>query len=174
MDARIRRALPEDAPSIGLVQVESWRKTYAGIIPDAYLASLHIEERAAAWKRELVAGTMFVFVAEDQWGIVGFISGGAIREPIEGYDGELYAIYLMPARQRRGIGQELALTLREAFLMNGFSSMVVWVLERNLPAVSFYKRIGGLQIAQKTIDIGGAVLAELAFGWPALRILLDR
>ena len=117
---------------------------------------------------------MFVFVAEDQWGIVGFISGGAIREPIEGYDGELYAIYLMPARQRRGIGQELALTLREAFLMNGFSSMVVWVLERNLPAVSFYKRIGGLQIAQKTIDIGGAVLAELAFGWPALRILLDR
>jgi hypothetical protein len=53
-------------------------------------------------------------------------------------------------------------------LMQGFSSMVVWVLERNLPGVSFYKRIGGIQIAQKTIDIGGAVLSELAFGWPVL------
>jgi ribosomal protein S18 acetylase RimI-like enzyme len=168
MDVRIRRALPEDAPAIGLVQVESWRKTYRGIIPDAYLAALDDEERAAIWKQELAAGQMFVFVTEDQWGIFGFISGGAIREAIEGYDCELYAIYLMPARQRRGIGQELALTLREAFLMNGFNSMVVWVLEQNLPGVSFYKRIGGLQIAQKTIEIGGTALSELAFGWPVL------
>jgi ribosomal protein S18 acetylase RimI-like enzyme len=168
MDVRIRKALPEDAPSIGLVHVESWRRTYAGVVPDAYLAALDDEERAAAWKQELVAGSMFVFVAEDQWGIFGFISGGRIREPIDGYDAELYAIYLMPARQRRGVGQELALALREAFLMNGFNSMVVWVLAENLPGVSFYKRLGAVQIAQKTIDIGGAALAELAFGWPVL------
>ncbi len=168
MDFRIRKALADDAPSIGLVQVESWRKTYRGIIPDSYLARLDDEERSAVWKQELEAGQMFVFVIEDQWGIFGFISGGAIREPIEGYDCELYAIYLMPARQRHGLGQELALTLREALLMNGFSSMVVWVLEQNLPGVSFYQRIGGLQIAQKSIEIGGAALSELAFGWPVL------
>lgn len=168
MDFKIRRAVPEDAQSIGLVQVESWRKTYAGIVPDAYLAALDDEERAAAWKQHLLDGRMFVFVAEDQWGIFGFIAGGGIRDPIEGYDAELYAIYLMPARQRRGVGQELALTLRESFLMNGFNSMVVWVLEQNLPGVSFYKRIGGIQIAQKTIDIGGTALSELAFGWPVL------
>jgi ribosomal protein S18 acetylase RimI-like enzyme len=168
MDVKIRKAAPEDAPAIGLVQVESWRKTYSGIVPDAYLAALDDEERAAAWKQDLVSGRMFVFVAEDQWGIFGFIAGGGIRDAIEGYDAELYAIYLMPARQRRGVGQELALTLRDAFLMNGFNSMVVWVLERNLPAVSFYKRIGGIQIAHKTIVIGGAVLSELAFGWPVL------
>jgi ribosomal protein S18 acetylase RimI-like enzyme len=168
MECKIRRAVPEDAPSIGLVQVESWRKTYAGIVPDAYLAALDDEESAAKWKQHLQAGRMSIFVAEDQWGIFGFISGGGLRDPIEGYDAELYAIYLMPARQRRGVGQELTLTLRESFLMNGLSSMVVWVLERNLSGVSFYKRMGGIQIAQKTIDIGGTVLSELAFGWPVL------
>jgi ribosomal protein S18 acetylase RimI-like enzyme len=168
MDVRIRKAVPEDAASIGLVQVESWRKTYAGIVPDAYLAALDDLESAAKWMQYLQAGRMFIFVAEDQWGIFGFIAGGEIRDPIEAYDAELYAIYLMPARQRRGVGQELALKLREALLMNGFNSMVVWVLERNLPAVSFYKRIGGIQIAHKTIVIGGAVLSELAFGWPVL------
>jgi hypothetical protein len=46
--------------------------------------------------------------------------------------------------------------------------MVVWVLERNLPAVSFYKRIGGLQIAQREIEIEETALSELAFGWPVL------
>jgi ribosomal protein S18 acetylase RimI-like enzyme len=168
MAVRIRRADLDDAPAIGLVHVESWRKTYPGIVPDAYLEALDDEKRAALWKQEIEAGRSLVFVAEDQWGIFGFVSGGAIREPIEGYDAELYAIYLMPARQRRGLGHELAMTLREWLLMQGFSSMVVWVLEENLPAVAFYKRNGGLQIAQKTIEIGGKALSELAFGWPVL------
>jgi ribosomal protein S18 acetylase RimI-like enzyme len=168
MDFKIRRAAPEDVQSIGLVQVESWRKTYAGIVPDAYLASLDDEVRAADWKRHVEAGQIFIFVAEDQWGIFGFIAGGGIRDAIAGYDAELYAIYLMPARQRRGVGQELVLSLREALLMRGFSGMVVWVLERNLPAVCFYKSLGGMQFADKAIEIGGAVLTELAFGWPVL------
>jgi ribosomal protein S18 acetylase RimI-like enzyme len=168
MDFKIRKAVPEDAQSIGLVQVESWRKTYAGIVPDAYLASLDDEVRAAEWKKHLEAGQIFIFVVEDQWGIFGFIAGGAIRDPIDGYDAELYAIYLMPARQRRGVGEELVLSLREALLMRGFSSMIVWVLERNLPGVSFYKSLGGMQIGEKTIEIGGTVLTELAFGWPIL------
>ena len=168
MEVKVRRAVLEDAESIALVQVESWRKTYAGILPESYLESLNAEKHALFWRQSLREGRMYVFVAEDSWGIFGFISGGAIRVPIEGYDAELYAIYLMPARQRRGVGQEMALALREALLMQGFNSMVVWVLEQNLPGVSFYKRIGGLPIAQRTIDIEGTVLPELAFGWPVL------
>jgi ribosomal protein S18 acetylase RimI-like enzyme len=168
MDFKIRRAVPEDAATVGLVQVESWRKTYAGIVPDAYLAALDDEESAVKWKQYIQAGNMLIFVVEDQWGIFGFVSGGRLREPIEGYDAELYAIYLMPAGQRRGVGRELAQSLTEALLMEGFSSMIVWVLEQNLLGISFYKRLGGIQIAQKTIDIGGTVLSELAFGWPVL------
>jgi ribosomal protein S18 acetylase RimI-like enzyme len=168
MEVKVRRATVEDAESIGLVQVESWRKTYAGIVPDAYLEALNIDKHSLFWSQQLRAGQMLVFVAEDPWGIFGFIAGGAIREPIEGFDAELYAIYLMPARQRRGLGQELALALREALLMESFNGMVVWVLEKNLPAVSFYKKLGGIPIAEKTIEIGGTALSEMAFGWPVL------
>jgi ribosomal protein S18 acetylase RimI-like enzyme len=168
MDVKVRRAVLEDTESIALVQVESWRKTYAGILPQGYLESLNFEKQAMMWRQLFRAGSNFAFVAEDPWGIFGFVSGGAIREPIEGYDAELYAIYLMPARQRHGVGQELALTLRDTLLMESFSSMVVWVLEQNLPGVSFYRKIGGLPIARRTIDIDGTVLPELAFGWPVL------
>jgi hypothetical protein len=45
--------------------------------------------------------------------------------------------------------------------------MLVWVLSEN-PAVSFYKRLGGMQIADKSIEIGGTSLEESAFGWPSL------
>jgi hypothetical protein len=45
--------------------------------------------------------------------------------------------------------------------------MLVWVLEQN-PSVSFYERLGAVQIARKIINIGGADLQELAFGWQSL------
>ena len=49
--------------------------------------------------------------------------------------------------------------------------MLVWVLEQN-PAVSFYEHLGAVLIARKVINIGGADLQELAFGWPSLDRLI--
>jgi hypothetical protein len=49
--------------------------------------------------------------------------------------------------------------------------MLVWVHEQN-PSVSFYERLGAVQIARKIINIGGADLQELAFGWPSLDRLI--
>ena len=41
----VRPAIPEDAPAIARVHVASWRETYAGIVPDEFLASLKVERR---------------------------------------------------------------------------------------------------------------------------------
>jgi hypothetical protein len=49
--------------------------------------------------------------------------------------------------------------------------MLVWVLEQN-PSVSFYERLGAVQIARKFVDIGGVHHQELAFGWPSLDRLI--
>jgi len=95
MSFTIRPARIEDAGAIAFVQVESWKSTYAGIVPDEYLASLSVESRTGAWKELFDAGTNLMFVAEDTTAIFGFVSGGKLRDPIEGYDAELYAIYLL-------------------------------------------------------------------------------
>jgi hypothetical protein len=42
--------------------------------------------------------------------------------------------------------------------------MALWVLRRN-PAVGFYQHMGGVEIGQKTVEIGGAFLEEVAFGF---------
>jgi ribosomal protein S18 acetylase RimI-like enzyme len=171
MNLTIRKAKIEDAGAIARVQVESWKTTYAGIVSDLFLNSLNEEERTQRWQEQILADNIFILVAEDETGIFGFVAGGAVREKLDEYDTELYAIYLLRERQRQGVGRILGLALASALQTRGFTSMVVWVLEQN-PSVSFYERLGAVRVACKIINIGGADLQELALGWPSLDRLI--
>jgi ribosomal protein S18 acetylase RimI-like enzyme len=168
----IRPATPNDALGIAHVHVDSWRTTYAGIVPNEYLAGLNEANRASGW-REQLASDILVYVADLDREVVGFIGGGRIREPIETYDAELYAIYLLKNAQGQGIGRQLLHQLSTSLRSKGFHSMVVWVLEQN-PAKHFYIRTGAQLLASKEIEIGGATLTEVACGWPNLKLLERR
>jgi len=169
MKFTIRQALPEDAPGIAFVQVESWKTTYAGIVPDAFIASLTIAEQEPRWEERLISGNVSIFTAEDDSGVFGFAAGGTLREALGDYDAELYAIYLIESRQQQGAGRALVGMVAEALRSQGFHSMLVWVLEQN-PAVKFYRHLGAVEISRQFIEIGGVSLPELSFGWPTLEI----
>jgi L-amino acid N-acyltransferase YncA len=169
--ATIRQAGIEDAYSIASVHVQSWKTTYAGLVPDAYLASLSAESRMQNWREQLSAGAATILVAEDERGVFGFVCGGHLRDPIDGFDAELYAIYLVQEKQKRGVGRALTRQLASILHEQNFRSLIVWVLEKN-PAVEFYRHLGGAIIATKDIEIGGGQLTEVAFGWPSLGVLL--
>ena len=169
MAARIRRANREDAAAIARVQVASWRTTYAGLIPKSFLAAMQAEERARQWDLLIEAGKDVFFVAEDERGVFGFISGGPIREALAGYDAELHTIYLLRERQGSGIGRLLVENLVRDLRAGGFRSMVVWVLAQN-PAVQFYERLGAIEISRRDVDIGGALLDDRVMGWPDLSL----
>ena len=47
----IRRARPVDAAEIARVQVQSWRETYAGIIPQPYLDQLSVPAHERQWRQ---------------------------------------------------------------------------------------------------------------------------
>ena len=51
--------------------------------------------------------------------------------------------------------------------------MLVWVLEDNRPACMFYESLGGARVERKTVTIGGAALAETAYGWSDVTVLTD-
>jgi ribosomal protein S18 acetylase RimI-like enzyme len=170
MEFTIRRAKIDDAGAIAHVHVESWRSTYVQIVPNAYLASLNAEARSPFWQKQIEAGLSLTFVAESESGVVGFASAGRLREVTGSYDAELYAIYLLREFQRSGAGRALVRTVVDSLRAEGFKGMAVWVLERN-PAVSFYKKLGGIQVAAKSIEIGGVSLEEVALGWPDLDAL---
>ena len=167
----IRIATEQDAGSISHVHVESWRSTYKGVVPDNYLAELDELARTANW-REWIASGVPVFVAIRDGDVVGFISGGPIRDPIGSYDAELFTIYLLQHVQRSGIGTALLRRLASHLDDNGFKNMAVWVLENNVSS-SFYEKSGALRISSKEIEIGGVLLPVIAYGWPSLRAILS-
>jgi GNAT superfamily N-acetyltransferase len=169
---KIREGLPEDASTIAQVHLASWKSTYPGIIPQAYIDGLRWEDGAARWATRLTEKTNTVFVVEDDAGVFGFAAGGSIMHPVEGYDGELGAIYLLASHQGKGAGAALVRKLAGELRRQGFRNMAVWALKEN-PACGFYQRMAGVQVAEQMIEIGGVTLPELAFGWPDIGVLCE-
>ncbi len=169
MSYTIREAVAEDSEAIAHVHVESWKTTYAGIIPDAFLASLNRDERAERWRSAFATGNFRIFIVEEAAVVLGFASGGKLRGELQSYDAELYAIYLLREHQGSGLGRALVLALVDALRSEGLKSMVVKVLEKN-PAALFYQHLGAQLVARESIEIGGARLEELILGWRDLDV----
>jgi len=176
MSHAIRPARYDDAAAIAYVQVESWKTTYTGIVPQPFLDAFDVPQRIPKWQELLLDPALILFVAEDpSANLVGFISGGPLRPQslpaAHPYDAELYALYLLEPCQRLGLGRTLTQTLATALHHQGFQSLLVQVLEQN-PAVGFYKHLAAFEVARTTIQIGGKDLLELALAWPSLSDLL--
>ena len=169
----IRPATLEDANAIARVHVASWQSTYRGMLPDEFLASLSETGYAERWKRVIGDGTSKVYVAEDEGEVVGFASGGRERAGEKGYAGELYAIYVIDATQRRGFGRELVRATVAGLRELGLDDMIIWVLRDNQPARSFYERLGGVYIRAQPITIGSVTLEEVSYGWRRLDDVRD-
>lgn len=163
----IRPATPLDAPGIARVHVDSWRTTYAGIVPQDYLDSLTHERREQYWQKALgnPNNRSFVYVAQSSAGeIVGFACAGPAQPDNEAYMGELYAIYILKDRQGKGIGRSLFNAVVERLAQTGVNSMLLWVLAGN-PVCGFYEAMGGRKVDEKQVQMGGATLTELAYAW---------
>jgi hypothetical protein len=112
----------------------------------------------------------FLLVAEREGEIVGFSSGGPERSGDEVYRGEIYALYVSPAYQRRGIGRRLVGASARRLLQAGTGNLLVWVLSAN-PSRQFYERLGGQLVREREIEIGGVSLPEVGYGWADLEAL---
>ena len=139
----IREAKLEDAEAIARVHVDSWNTTYQGIIPENYIAKRSYQKRQESWKKILSDDQEkdkqhFVYVVEKKTGqIIAFADGGLARNSDSIYKGELYAIYILEAYQRQGIGKNLTKKIAEKLFHSGLNSMLVWVLEDSrLPILS--------------------------------------
>jgi ribosomal protein S18 acetylase RimI-like enzyme len=162
-DVTIRPATTTDAEAIARVDVASWRGAYSEILPDSYLASLDVTERAGLWRTAVIARGTQVFVAEDEEGICGFTSVGPSRdEDAELGDLEIYAIYLHPRAWGTGVARDLMLTVLDG-LPPG-TDVSLWILEGNDRAQHFYRRHGFQPDGTERIDdIGGRPLKQLRF-----------
>ncbi len=133
---------------------------------------MSIEKRAKAFEEGFAVASYKMYVAEVlAHGVVGFADFGEAREAIAAYEGELYAIYLLPEFQRKGIGAELFNLGVEYLVGSGKSSMYLLALEVS-PYRTFYEKMGGQVVGRKQTEIEGVRYDELVYGWNSLGCIL--
>jgi ribosomal protein S18 acetylase RimI-like enzyme len=172
----IRQARLADARAIGRIEVETWRSTYAGMLPDRVLLGMSEQRQTASWAGFLRHRPGDVYVAEPGAAaprVQGFGNCGPQREPAFGFAGEIYTLYVAPESQGQGLGRQLLLALFARLVHCGHRSALIWVVRAN-PARFFYERLGGKLVLNRSIPLGGAPVEAAGYGWRDLSALLDR
>ena len=169
----LRRATAADADAIAGIEIETWRTTYAGLLPDGVLLGMSHREHAAAWGRLIGRRVEDVMVATGPQGCVGFGSCGVQRLRALAFAGEIYTLYVQPDHQGAGVGRLLLHGLFARLLAGGAESAVVWVVRAN-PSRFFYEHLGGSLVSHRPIPVGGEAVEALAYGWRDLRTTLKQ
>ena len=139
----IRELRDSDIDALAEVHVRTWQSAYAGIVPAEVLAALDPSVWAERRRARTPPPGSQTLVAVDDGTILGFVNFGPARVDHDADQaGELYAIYVDPAHQRRGAGRLLLTAAREGLAEAGFPVMRLWVFEENHPSRRFYERMG--------------------------------
>jgi len=168
----VRPARAGDAASLARIQVASWRRGFAGIVPPALLAELTSEEAEQVWRdrwREAITNPPTsrhrVLAAVDggpSREVAGFASAGpatdADRWP--GTDGEVYELRIYPERTGQGHGSRLLHAVADTLIEGGFHTVSIWALEADTALRRFLEASGwAADGARAELDVGTSVPA---------------
>jgi ribosomal protein S18 acetylase RimI-like enzyme len=163
--AVIRRAEVADLSKVETVVRATWRVAYAGIIPDEVqrrlLDSWYSPESLS---RALAAQGSSFFVAESSGNVIGFAQ--FVRR--SGESVELTRIYVLPDRQRSGIGMRLLDAGLTEFADEGLKLLIVEVERDNGNGRRFYEQAGFADPRELTREVQGYELALVEYRRPIL------
>jgi GNAT superfamily N-acetyltransferase len=165
----IRAAKLADAEGIARAHTASWRSSYRGILPDAVLDRIDVDQRAASWRTTLQDRSVLTLVAYDttHHDIVGFCDAGRTRGHSP-YAAEVYRIYLEHHAKRHGLGREMFEQITAWLRAQQLRSLVIWVLDNNHHARRFYEAMGGRAGARMPSTVSGFPIVELSYVWDPL------
>jgi GNAT superfamily N-acetyltransferase len=161
----LRRGNAADLPAIARILVDTWRTTFHGRLPAAFLDSLDYRQQEERHRQTMARQDCSYFVAATPSGrLLAFASGGPDRRADARCAAELYAIYVRVESQRKGLGRRLADAVANDQASHGRRSLRVEVLALN-PFGRFYQRLGGHAEAADPVELGGKLLEQAAFVW---------
>src|SRR5437763_3314816 len=131
---RVREATTDDAQAIAEINVRGWRTAYRGVVSDATLDAMSVEDLRARFRAFMAdperAATALVSLGDDGR-VTGYTSFGPPREAPPDLEevGEVYAIYVQPDAWGSGAGRALLRAAEEGLRDAGFRRAFLWVLE---------------------------------------------
>jgi len=167
----IRKARPADADAIARIYIEAWQDTYPALLPSRLLLTMTQEGQTQRWRNAItIAARETVYVAEDATGtVVAMTSFGRSRDAGFGYDSEIYTLYVDPMATGMGYGRAIMNGAFAALSGLKHESCLIWAHAKN-PARFFYEAMGGKLVAERTTNMMGIPVPELAYGWRKLTL----
>ncbi len=167
LDYAIVPAGPGDAAELGRVHVKSWRETYPGLLPQAYLNAMRPQVHARRFYRELIRAKEgeVVLLAEGEVGAVGYAAGALLTGAARRADAEVHTLYVLRDAQGSGLGRALLMASARVFRAQGARSLMLFTLTGNAPARAFYEHLGGEAFAEIPAHGWGEGLTETAYRW---------
>jgi len=165
----IRTATLSDAEGIARAHTASWRTSYRGILPDAVLDRIDVDQRTATWRKVLQDRSVLTLVAYDTThrDIVGFCDAGRTRRDSP-YAAEVYRFYLEHHARRHGLGREMFEAVTAWLRTQQLRTLIIWVLDNNHHARRFYEAMGGRPGSRVPSVVSGFPVVELAYVWDSL------
>jgi ribosomal protein S18 acetylase RimI-like enzyme len=158
----VRDAVAGDVPAIAAVVVDTWRDAYAGLLPDDVLAGLSVADREAQWRRFVPAAPPSCCLVAGA-PVCGFVAAGPARDG-DPSAGQVYAIYVLPSAQGRGLGAALLTGAEARLAAAGFTTASLWVLTTNTPSRLFYEARGWRPTGETQVDeFAGTALHETRY-----------
>src|SRR5262245_15216883 len=159
----IRRAELTDLSKVETVARATWQVAYAGIIPDEVqrqlLDSWYSPESLS---RALAAPRASFFVAESHGAVIGFAQ--FVRRSEQSV--ELTRIYVLPDRQRSGVGMRLLDAGLAELAAEGLKYLTVQVERDNRNGRRFYERAGFAEPRELIQHVEGYALALVEYRRP--------
>lgn len=158
---RVRQAIPPDAADLSNLYRRVWLNTYTGIIPADELNAMIRHHSTNWWSRYLIRRRRTLIIEANRK-IIGYAHYGPSRtRRLSG--GEIFELYVDPDHQGRGHGSDLFEAARYRLEEDGFSAIFIWSLQKNRPAISFYRALGGNPVAKSIDRFGAEQLSKIAF-----------
>jgi len=150
----------DDRMKISKIYEESWKYAYKDIIPKEYLDC--IEKGKWATVLDLPEWNTVVCIEDEKY--IGTSSFSSSRFPEYPSYGEIISIYMCPEYMDKGYGTKLLKYVMEELSGQGYSKVLLWVLDDNYLAKKFYERNGFVETNNYLDDnIGGRELREVMF-----------
>ncbi|MGW0560659.1 N-acetyltransferase family protein [Streptomyces sp. NPDC003016] len=165
----LRDMTTDDCEAVARVRVRGWQSAYAGMVPQAHLDAMSVEEDAGRRRAHLVEsageGAGRDVVAERDGQVIGWGCYGPYRDEGEPTaDAELYALYVLPGHRSAGAGRALTAELLARAAADGHPRMLLWVLTENALARRFYEKAGFVPDgAEASFDVRGVAVPETRY-----------
>ncbi|MGH3318938.1 MAG: GNAT family N-acetyltransferase [Streptosporangiaceae bacterium] len=163
----VRAARAEDAEAIAQVQIETWRRAYADVLPREAVEQITSAEALMQWRHRWEEAALLppsprhrVLVAFEDGAVVGFaaLQPAADEDRDPDTEAELLTLLVDPERARCGHGSRLLAASVDHLRDDGFTVAVTWVLLDDEVTRHFFQSAGwGPDGTRRDLDMGDLV-----------------